>query len=117
MIQKKKFSDAIAANISVVGGLIGNATKDKDGLMPKSAFMPRENISLVDFDSIITPGQYYMFEPKGNNRPDMCSYGGIVVFNFLDAFIIQVAFDVFGHMEFRGRRETLEWTDWVSVKL
>ena len=26
MIQKKKFSDAIAANISVVGGLIGTAT-------------------------------------------------------------------------------------------
>ena len=35
MIQKKKFSDAIAANISVVGGLIGTATKEKDGLMSK----------------------------------------------------------------------------------
>lgn len=36
MIQKKKFSDAIAANISVVGGLIGNATTDKDGLMSRN---------------------------------------------------------------------------------
>ena len=99
-----------------VGGLIGTATSDKAGLMPKSAFMPRGNISLKDFNSIITPGQYYMFEPKGDNHPKMCSYGGIVVFNFLDAFIIQVAFDIYGHMEFRGRRETLQWTDWVSVK-
>lgn len=29
MIQKKKFSDAIAANISVVGGLIGVANTKK----------------------------------------------------------------------------------------
>lgn len=35
MIQKKKFSDAIAANISVVGGLIGTATPSKDGLIPR----------------------------------------------------------------------------------
>lgn len=34
MIQKKKFSDAIAANISVVGGLIGVANTKKNGLLP-----------------------------------------------------------------------------------
>ena len=35
MIQKKKFSDAIAANISVVGGLLPVADASKNGLMPK----------------------------------------------------------------------------------
>lgn len=84
--------------------------------MSKDAFMERENINSKDFDSIIVPGQYYMYQPTGNNHPKNCSYGGIVVFKFLNSFIIQVAFDVFGHMEFRGRRETLKWTDWVSVK-
>lgn len=34
MIQKKKFSDAIAANISVLGGLIGVASLGKNGLLP-----------------------------------------------------------------------------------
>lgn len=38
MIQKKKFSDAIAANISVVGGLIGTATDSKNGLMPAKMY-------------------------------------------------------------------------------
>lgn len=33
MIQKKKFSDAIAANISVVGGLLPDATILRSGLM------------------------------------------------------------------------------------
>ena len=40
MIQKKKFSDAIAANISVVGGLIGTATPEKNGLQDKN-FAPK----------------------------------------------------------------------------
>ena len=38
MIQKKKFSDAIAANISVVGGLIGTANNNKNGLMSKDDY-------------------------------------------------------------------------------
>lgn len=38
MIQKKKFSDAIAANISVVGGLLPRANSMTDGLMTKSIY-------------------------------------------------------------------------------
>ena len=45
MIQKKKFSDAIAANISVVGGLIGNATFNKDGLMPSGQYIEDTQVS------------------------------------------------------------------------
>lgn len=43
MIQKKKFSDAIAANISVLEGLIGVATSDNDGLLDKNL---RNNINI-----------------------------------------------------------------------
>lgn len=42
MIQKKKFSDAIAANISVVGRLIPVATIDKSGLIPAGGYIRRD---------------------------------------------------------------------------
>lgn len=38
MIQKKKFSDAIAANISVVGGLLPTVSQIKNGLMPYTLY-------------------------------------------------------------------------------
>ena len=39
MIQKKKFSDAIAANISVVGGLLPVANENNNGLAIKGSFI------------------------------------------------------------------------------
>lgn len=39
MIQKKKFSDAIAANISVVGELLPITGVDKDGFLPKGTLV------------------------------------------------------------------------------
>ena len=42
MIQKKKFSDAIAANISVVGGLIPVATIYKSGFIPAGGYIRQD---------------------------------------------------------------------------
>ena len=59
MIQKKKFSDAIAANISVVGGLIGgNRTLSKKiiyGGLTVAAFLENK-----DYDDMLDMGDYLM---------------------------------------------------------
>ena len=48
MIQKKKFSDAIAANISVVGGLLPDASLSNRGLIPAGRI--QYSFSLVGSD-------------------------------------------------------------------
>ena len=53
MIQKKKFSDAIAANISVVGELMSEATTTKKGLMPsKQVWMTQLGAYTEDLNDV-----------------------------------------------------------------
>ena len=79
MIQKKKFSDAIAANISVVGGLLGiNNTFLKDRGVVTDNFDKKEN------------GVYNM--QMSNSSEDAPSgaylYGTMIVFG--NAFVTQI---------------------------
>lgn len=54
MIQKKKFSDAIAANISVVGELLPVANQNQNGLLPKKHFIfscsSSNNVAKLSFE-------------------------------------------------------------------
>ena len=53
MIQKKKFSDAIAANISVVGGLLPNASLSNRGLIPAGRIQYSFNLVGSDGNNIV----------------------------------------------------------------
>ena len=91
MIQKKKFSDAIAANISVVGGLIGVATTEKDGLMSKKSYQ-RFYIENYDFDlnnSKVTGYAFINTWQDIKNAPDEKGIGVIEVWHDGSNYIIQ----------------------------
>jgi hypothetical protein len=77
MIQKKKFSDAIAANISVVGGLLNIGT----------ALLYKGPVNNSDFNSITQNGYYFI--QSGNVNGPSADWGYLTVFNF-DNQIIQI---------------------------
>lgn len=70
MIQKKKFSEAIAANISVVEELVGIASGNNDGLLSSALYKNRFQTFSVESNTIyefsITKGDLgYMLLVKG----------------------------------------------------
>ena len=83
MIQKKKFSDAIAANISVVGELM----KD-NGLYP---YMNRGEYKGNILD--ISESGYYMYSTPLENKPDGFSSYGFIEYAYQDSFAVVKLWD------------------------
>ena len=91
MIQKKKFSDAIAANISVVGGLLPVATTKRDGLMSKVSY---QRLYIEEYDNDLNNLKHtgYAFINTWQNiknAPDEKGMGAIEVWHDGSNYIIQ----------------------------
>lgn len=115
MIQKKKFSDAIAANISVVGGLLSSHQ-----LYP---FMDRGIVK--DFNEVTEAGMYLIGDLNSEypGNPGI-QYGTLEVFISTDfdnkrtIFITQIAHDLYSPFKMYRRTFTVnngESVEWIEV--
>ena len=107
MIQKKKFSDAIAANISVVGGLQKLNTYFKDrGLTNSDTF---------DFNNADT-GVYTVNTRQCQNQP-INEIG--VLLCFRSTYIAQFFVSLIENKTYVRTRDALQdsWRDWKKLEL
>ena len=125
MIQKKSLKDAIQNPeiISVVGGLIGVATDDKDGLMPQGSYRKRNQLSGdIDLNEIMDNGYYSLSSLSGKtNFPE--GFGGYGVLEVINpnydknnAFCIQILRDYGNNTFIRmkgGLGANYVWNSWV----
>ena len=114
MIQKKKFSDAIAANISVVGELIGVVSSEKNGLMPKNGFINLgRGINSGNGDGTdIQNGYAYIFD-----KDDSGLAGPVFAVQPLDGYSLQIKAQADGS---RIKIRTLSsngWGTWREIQL
>ena len=88
------FNTVIAENISVVEGLIGIATEEKDGLLSKNGFFYRDSIEEnTDLDTVSSVGYYGINNKRIINCPSDFSgvsiYGTLVVIEGYNRLPIQ----------------------------
>ena len=89
------FNTVIAENISVVEGLIGIATGEKDGLLSKNGFFYRGSIEEnTDLDTVSSVGYYGIDNKKVINCPsdflEISIYGTLIVIEGYYRLPIQV---------------------------
>ena len=108
MIQKKKFSDAIAANISVVGGLA------------KPTIFNNGYLYSVDADEILDSGSYYL----GENILNANSYSYLIVFKLSNNTILQIntsnaqeLTNGISGVKIRGKHEGKNWSIWRNFTI
>ena len=108
MIQKKKFSDAIAANISVVGGLA------------KPTIFNNGYLFSVDADEILDSGSYYL----GGNILNANSYSYLIVFKLSNNTILQIntsnaqeLTNGISGVKIRGKHEGGNWSIWRNFTI
>ena len=109
---------------SVVGELIGVATDDKDGLMPKGSYRKRDQLSGdIDLNEIMDNGYYSLSILSGKtNFPDgFGGYGVLEVINpnydMKNAFCIQILRDYGNNTFIRmkgGLGANYVWNSWVE---
>ena len=106
MIQKKKFSDAIAANISVVGGLLK---------IDMSWFRGRGTSanSIKDFND--AECGTYTINSACSNRPEQ-AYGVLLPFVDPTYYRCQIFISSTGNFYYRTRNESESgWNSWYKV--
>ena len=113
MIQKKSLKDAIQNPeiISVVGGLIGTANTNQNGLQSKDGFFFRGNINAgSNLDDYVKAGWYYLNNNKTSGIP---TYGILVVYP-AGGCVRQLVFDEFSSLtKTRNRTNQGKWSGWV----
>lgn len=113
MIQKKSLKDAIQNPeiISVVGGLIGTANANQDGLLSKDGFYYRGNINAgSNLDDYVKAGWYYLNNNKTSGIP---TYGILVVYS-AGGCVRQLVFDEFSSLtKTRNKTNQGKWSGWA----
>ena len=112
MIQKKKFSDAIAANISVVGELLSS-----------SKLYPFMNRGIVTDFNTATKSGMYLIGDAGRKYPGNpgIEYGTLEVFapdDGISTFVTQIAHNIYTPNKSYRRtfsRTTGEDVEWIEV--
>ena len=112
------FNTVIAENISVVEGLIGTVNDIKNGLMPKTGFIQRKQItSSDDYDNFIDSGIYDISSASGAlHKPNNVAYGVMKVCYYINSgrvtqTVIQVPENV---LYIRCRTGGNVWSEWKS---
>lgn len=116
MIQKKKFSDAIAANISVVGGLLPKVSNEIDGLMPSSGFIYRGEVVTDfgnDFNNCTQTGYYRIHNASDSENSPGIEWGGLIVINMYE-YILQRAYASY-EIKYKFRISDGTWRPWANI--
>lgn len=104
------FNEVIRDNIEVVGGLIGTANANQNGLQSKDGFFFRGNIKAGDnLDTFVKAGWYYI---NNNNSVPGIAYGQLEVYNTGNC-VRQTAFDEFSSLtKTRNKSSSGTWSKW-----
>lgn len=99
------------AILSVVGGLIGTANTNQNGLQSKDGFFYRGNINAgTNLDDCVKAGWYYL---NNYNTSDVPAYGILVVYP-AGGCVRQLVFDEFSSLtKTRNRTNQGKWSGWV----
>ena len=118
MIQKKKFSDAIAANISVVGGLLQlNSKKYTQGLLYRGL---ATTDNFTDWNNAGF-GVWIIYNTQNSitNSPDVENYGTVLCIGDSQYFKVQIAFPRNNNRKitYRLRNDVYSnvWTEWREL--
>lgn len=94
---------------SKLGGLIGTATANKDGLMSKNGFLERSKGNTLDFNDYTISGMWVFSDTGFINGPSVYKGGILLVFKTANGNILQICCDYTNSIFIR-----IYWGEWKS---
>lgn len=92
-----------------LGGLIGTATANKDGLMSKNGFLERSKGNTLDFNDYTISGMWVFSDTGFINGPSVYKGGILLVFKTANGNILQICCDYTNSIFIR-----IYWGEWKS---
>ena len=94
---------------TILGGLIGTVTANKDGLMSKNGFLERGKGNTLDFNDYTIPGMWVFSDTGFINGPSVYKGGILLVFKTANGNILQICCDYTNSIFIR-----IYWGSWKS---
>lgn len=94
---------------TILGGLIGTATANKDGLMSKNGFLERSKGNTLDFNDYTISGMWVFSDTGFINGPSVYKGGILLVFKTANGNILQICCDYTNSIFIR-----IHWGEWKS---
>lgn len=94
---------------TILGGLIGTATANKDGLMSKNGFLERSKGNTLDFNDYTISGMWVFSDTGFINGPSVYKGGILLVFKTTNGNILQICCDYTNSIFIR-----IYWGEWKS---
>lgn len=94
---------------TLLGGLIGTATANKDGLMSKNGFLERRKGNTLDFNDYTISGMWVFSDTGFINGPSVYKGGILLVFKTANGNILQICCDYTNSIFIR-----IHWGEWKS---
>lgn len=94
---------------TILGGLIGTVTANKDGLMSKNGFLERSKGDTLDFNDYMISGVWVFSDTGFINGPSVYKGGILLVFKTATGNILQICCDYTNSIFIR-----IHWGEWKS---
>ena len=94
---------------TLLGGLIGTVTANKDGLMSKNGFLERSKGNTLDFNDYTISGMWVFSDTDFINGPSVYKGGILLVFKTANGNILQICCDYTNSIFIR-----IHWGEWKS---